>query len=554
MKKAGLGFALLAVGFFLSNCSDRVAGGGTEETNGSLAGLVSKSSGAPAIGAYVYIHPSGYLMDTSAAGIEGRAPDAITDHAGGYHKDSLPPGNYLVEIQDHDSLEALTVGKVSAGSVTQCPKSTLVAGGFVEGKLKLIPGAGPSFIQVYGLNRVARTDFTGHFLLRNLPPGRLQLHFTAPAPGFIYPDPPSMLVSSADTFSVGETSFKDTAVEDYSLWPHSRKINLNTARAGITDTVSGFALLVRLDSSAFDFTASDGGDLRFSGTGGRHLPFEVEGWDPARRKAEIWVKLDTLWGSSSNHFITMYWGKTGVPNLSSGISVFTEYGGVWHMQSGDYRSGPAPDSGWSFTDASAAQSHGKGSLAPVRDSGGIGVAGLFSGNSIKVPGSPILKPTNQVTVSCWFKADTSSTDGELATMGDVYGLRLLNSGNLWFFMFTDTAWSDTGQPAPDKWTPFATEKLNLRDNIWHLAATVWDGSMVHVYVDGDEKYAAAYTGKLPYLLGKDFWIGQHSDRITGFDFSGLLDEVRMSPNATSAARLHADYLSQRPDASLLEFK
>ncbi len=538
-------------------CSERVAGGGaTEETNGSLAGTVYDGQGSPAVGAFVYIRQSDFLKDTSESAEEGHKPDVITDASGQYHKDSLAPGSYLVEIRDDYHHEGLAAGSISKGKTTLLSKCTLVDGGYLEGTIVPVPGAGPGYVQISGLDRVVRTDYQGHYVFRNLPPGPLIPHFVSPVIGFTYPDPGPSLIVANDTAKTGVVMYTEAAVADYSSWSFSRKVYLNSAAAGLKDTLTEFPLLMRLDAGNFDFTASDGKDIRFTTNAGRPLQYQIERWNTALKKAEVWVKVDTLFGNSSDHFITMYWGKSGVPDLSSGIRVFPGFGGVWHMDSPDYGPGlPMPAGGWNFPDASPSLAQGKGNAKPEVDSGGIGPSTSFSFQSIMVPGQPSLMAKTALSISAWLKSDPSyAYDGEIATFGDTYGLRLNYQGDVHFYLFTDSTWADTGSPPQGSWFRGLTAGQKLRDNAWHHVASVWDGSTLRLYVDGSEQANYPLTIKPAYLLGKNFWIGKHSDGAAGMDFGGHMDEIRMSGNALSAARIRADFISQQTGSKLIEFR
>jgi hypothetical protein len=90
-----------------------------------------------------------------------------------------------------------------------------------------------------------------------------------------------------------------------------------------------FPALVRLTSSTFDFSRalSGGADVRFTKSNGMPLPFEIERWDAASQAAEIWMKLDTVYGNDSSHFFTMWWGNPNAVSASDGEAVFDTAGG-----------------------------------------------------------------------------------------------------------------------------------------------------------------------------------------------------------------------------------
>jgi hypothetical protein len=142
-------------------------------------------------------------------------------------------------------------------------------------------------------------------------------------------------------------SFAAYGADDYSQWAHAGAITLNTTAtgAGVTTAQTGFPVLMRLTSGNFTFSQalSGGKDIRFATSGGVHIPYQIERWDSTNQVAEIWVKVDVL-GNNNTQSITMYWGKAGAADSSSGSAVFAPangFAGVWHMSDGG--TGPRAD-------------------------------------------------------------------------------------------------------------------------------------------------------------------------------------------------------------------
>src|SRR5690606_32754192 len=77
-----------------------------------------------------------------------------------------------------------------------------------------------------------------------------------------------------------------------------------------------------------------GADVRFA-RGTTRLPHQVERWDSAGQKAEIWVLVDSIPAGGVSD-IKMYYNKAGVADSASphGRAVFDTSNGfvsVWHM-------------------------------------------------------------------------------------------------------------------------------------------------------------------------------------------------------------------------------
>jgi hypothetical protein len=142
-----------------------------------------------------------------------------------------------------------------------------------------------------------------------------------------------------------------------------------------TDNPQGlidYQVLVELDSSNFNFSQvqPDGDDLRFTNQNGDILPYWIEFYDPASKKAKIWVKVDSIPASDTTSII-MYYGNPGALDTSDFDTTFTRDSvheglvALWHMDEG---------SGTTITDSSGNGNngtfHADGSPAWVGSDGG----------------------------------------------------------------------------------------------------------------------------------------------------------------------------------------
>lgn len=547
--RAALGFALILAGCDLM--STKVSdGGGSEATNGTVAGLAVYPGGAIAGRASVILRSATYLRDTAET--EGEVkPDTFTDDRGGFRLDSIPPGEYRLEIRDGSGHASVSTVKVSAGKTATSPPDTLRRVGTLRGMLAGVPGFSVQrHVQIYGMEQVVRADSSGRFTFYSLPIGRHRIHAVAARKGWSYPDTAVSLLSPGDTADLGVLPLRNSIDEDYSQWSRSRRILLNADSLAFKEILTDFPVLVRLDSSNFDFGLSDGRDIRFSGRGDRHLAFEVAAYDPARRRAEIWVKVDTLFGDARDGSIVLHSGKPGSPDSSDGGKVFSSYAGAWHL--GGIPQGTGT---YAYPDASPSAGNAAGTAQPL-DASVIGAGASFVfGQFVSAPVSAALKPSLSFTMTAWMRASAADTaGGEIATVGDNYGLRLLPDGNLRLFIFDDSLWKE-GDPVPDeKWTECATTGLNLLDDQWHHLAAVFDGTLMRIYADGVQAATLPRPGKLQYPYKYDFWIGRHGSGAREKDFAGALDEVRISPNPWGPGRIKAEFESQRPLSRFLRFE
>lgn len=113
------------------------------------------------------------------------------------------------------------------------------------------------------------------------------------------------------------------------------RINTTTAGAGVPKDVAGFPLLLRLDSANFDFRPGRPSAFAFFDDRGTELDWELDRWDGPGRRAELWVRMDTVKGNSSAQTLRMRWGYgTPVGRASNGARVFRSsegFSGVWHL-------------------------------------------------------------------------------------------------------------------------------------------------------------------------------------------------------------------------------
>jgi hypothetical protein len=131
------------------------------------------------------------------------------------------------------------------------------------------------------------------------------------------------------------------AADNYNTWTYSKRLYINTTTSGanITNGVANFPLLVRLvngQNFTFSQATSTGSDIRFASSAGTHLKYQIERWCStcAPESAEVWVRVDTIYGNNASQFITMYWGNGTAGDSSSAANTFDAskgFGAVWHL-------------------------------------------------------------------------------------------------------------------------------------------------------------------------------------------------------------------------------
>jgi hypothetical protein len=337
MRFSVLGVAAL-LPLFLSGCTKDDGGGGVTgitTIGNTVAGTVVDTKGDVVVNAEVRLIGNAYnpVLDQDESGYHIHT----TDDAGRYQFDSVSLGNYNIEaIHDGDAsftsgirLETVKDGKANVpdAMLTKPGAITVIFEGaeIKIGSHYFIPGT-TRFVRV---DSNARRD--GLITLRYVPAG-LYSSLKYMLPG----DTSGTNVLPTDYFQVVPN---DTLVlSPYSPWKQIRKVTVNTTPTGanVTTNVTDFPVLLRLNAANFDFKKArkDGADVRFKRGGGTALPYSIQSWDSAGASAEVWVKLDTVFGNSGGQSFLVFSGNPDSVSESDGAAVFTEasgYNGLWHL-------------------------------------------------------------------------------------------------------------------------------------------------------------------------------------------------------------------------------
>jgi tetratricopeptide (TPR) repeat protein/tRNA A-37 threonylcarbamoyl transferase component Bud32 len=199
-----------------------------------------------------------------------------------------------------------------------------------------------------------------------------------------------------------------------------------------------------------------------------------------------------------------------------------------------------------------------------------GQAFRFNGKGacVKIPQTPALNPTNQVTVEFWMDADPDNamqtyqglvtsdfyqveiSNGYFGTMGVNFGLSttanlpLPANGIATVANFTHIAEANGGG-AP------------VTAGEWHQVTATYDGEQLQLYLDGKPwGKPMRHTGAIRPMLPASFvTIGAEDGRTTDPDcigsryFKGLIDEVKIYHRALSAQEINAAYHGIKPPAT-----
>ena len=332
----------------------------------------------------------------------------------------------------------------------------------------------------------------------------------------------------------------------YAGWRFTKDVRLNTTASGANTAtnVYAFPVLIRLTRTNFNFSQArrNGEDLRFSKPDGTPLAYEIERFDSVQNLAEIWVKVDTVYGSDSSHYFVMRWGNASAPNASSASAVFDTakgFAGVWHFSPGD-----------SLGDATANRNLLANTQTTQTQQAEIGSGRHFNGTSAfaSAPDQPCLNIKSAITLSAWARVTDPSKDQKIiaktatrATSAFILGV-INNQIYPEFWSSDGTHYTfSAGQITAGQWT--------------HLAITWARGDSVFAYINGVRVGSiAASTADLQtvsngVLLGTGFFTSTYQ-----FFLNGDLDEARLSGTDRSATWIKLCYMNQKAADALVTLK
>lgn len=533
--------------------TNSVAGGSSSTDNGKVFGQIIRENGDAALNTQVKLYKSDNdpFRDSTIVIID------TTNEQGEYEFTYISSGAYTVEAVDITYRTRALVQSVIVDSSNVNPTDAVLSKtGTITIKIPDQNSGTESYVYIPGTSYFTKVN-NNSAILDSVPAGSITK--------LIYKNTLDSSENHTVNSNITVVSGNSVIVMDYFRWDYSRQIVLNTSKtgAGIQSTVTNFPVLIRLSENNFNFSQSrpDGSDIRFKKSNGSPLSYEIERWDTAAKKAEIWVMLDTIKGNNSDQDITLYWGNNNVSNDIVSNSVFDTskgFQGVWHMN------GKSNDA---ITDATSNKYHGtpSGASLPQSVDGIIGTARSFDGLTSYVvmqnsaSGKLDMAQSGNYTFSLWVNADSiDSLWHVIASKGhEQYYLKYKCFGNqkaTWEFVeFQDQKGWDISEdsipsaPGPAQWV--------------HLTG-VRNGSKQYLYINGNLVSDTVYThtGNYKRITTDDFFVGRSARQvlIPGDEgwcyFKGKIDEIRVVNRALSPDWIRMAYLNQKSDDALVQIR
>ena len=530
----------------LSECGrmQTMAGGTSTSENGRVTGHVVDSAGKPEKDAVVEMIPAAYNPVKDSG--RGTVADT-TDEQGRYSFDSIATGIYNIQaFGSLDGKRLLVTDLPVAGDSFGNRIDTLLIPGSVQVMLPDDFDPAKGYVYVLGTTIMAFSAdaVDGRITLDSIAAGTL--------PAMYYDEFNGAKRPSRLNFGV-QVASENLAKVGYCAWDHVKRLYFNTTVSGadVAGNVYGFPTLVRLSNVNFNFSeaSGDGRDLRFAKPDNTPLPYEIEQWDSAKAQAAVWVRIDTVYGKTSDHYVRMHWGNPAAQDNSMSPSVFDTADGfqaVWHMQ----RTGSAStvDATFNHFDATA-----MGAILPFDTAGYIGLAQRFDGAAgyLNVPNSAAgvlnFPEDGYYSLSAWVMTETLNNDFHFIVSkgNESYGLQI-NKSNCWeFFEFQNNiGWDGTYSPATPK--------------TWTYLAGVRAGKKQYFYVNGQCVDSTIQTGSgiMPRITTRDICIGKRpmgsNDTISLFN--GIIDEVCIANRVFSPDRVKLSFMNQKQNSLFIIFK
>ena len=318
------------------------------------------------------------------------------------------------------------------------------------------------------------------------------------------------------------------------------KVNFTTTGYTGSSTLNQFPVLIKFDTgiSGFSynsFASATAGDLRFYGSNGEELPYEIESWDTSG-ESRVWVRAGAIEGNAS--VITAAWGdstKTTAPNYAFNGSTWSNgYQAAWHFQN---------MSGTTLIDSTANNRHLTAEGGPSTAIGQVGNGIVLDGSNdqLEAVGYKGVTGGKQRSMETWIK--TSAVSDAIMSWGQDA------TRKKWIWRLQDSAGGFRLEVSGGG----RETDASFNNNVWRYVAVTYpeNGRVDNAkfFIDGVATgFTGSYSGYpitgdyLDVRLGND-----HSSR----RLNGSLDEARISEVERSTDWIKASYDNQKTSSTFL---
>jgi biopolymer transport protein ExbB len=316
-------------------------------------------------------------------------------------------------------------------------------------------------------------------------------------------------------------------------WAYRKPITIDAGPQGgaIGGDAGRMPVLLRLHTGNFSFqgVSETGADLRFiAGDDKTVLNYQIEQFDPLLGIALIWVDVPAVSAGAPQN-LWLYYGNSKAPAASNGQRAFDpDYTLVYHFA----------ETGAPARDATAYGNHAQ-TTVPSIDGTVIGKGVQLGAAPLMLPASPslTLAAGSAFSFSAWVRPDKINARQLVFARRDGKNELLIGIDQGVPFIQVNGQRSEPGQP--------------IQAGQWsHLAVKASDRTIA-LYVGG--RPAASLAVGVP-ALNTAAAIGGDVASTPGFaNFSGAIDEVRLSKVARPDALILADAVAQGAESRLAVF-
>lgn len=282
-----------------------------------------------------------------------------------------------------------------------------------------------------------------------------------------------------------------------------------------------FPILVRftLENFSFENATADGHDLRFTAADGTTLlSYERERHDAASGVAEYWIKLPELYSMVPTEFFVYYRQQSTADGADPANVWDSNFVFVHHLEesAGSSNAYDSTINGWTAT-----------------QNGTLGASGYIDG-AFQTPGKVVIADIGDwpasATLELWFKADSLS--GTLTAMW--------NGSTRYALDFISDRVHQSVDGGDNSARYEITGNTSIAVDEWHYVSGIYGSDGGKIYLDGNLDVSSTNTST-PCEGDKPNQVSFPKNN----QFSGIIDEVRMSRTARSADWLRAQNASMR---------
>ena len=316
-------------------------------------------------------------------------------------------------------------------------------------------------------------------------------------------------------------------------WAYRKPVTVDAGpKAGAVGGDPGrIPVLLRLHSGNFNFegVSDNGADLRFvAGDDKTVLNHQIEQFNPLLGIALIWVDVPALTAGTPQQ-LWMYYGNPKAPASGNGQRTFDpDYSLVYHFA----------EPGVPSRDSTAYGNHAQ-TAVPALDGAVIGAGARLGTAPLTLPASPslALAAGAPFTFSAWVRPDSLGAQQILYARRDGASELLVGVDQGVPFVQVNGQRSKPGQP--------------IQAGQWSHLALKADKTNVALYVGG--RPAVSLATALP-AFATAAAVGADVNASAGLaNFTGAIDELRLSRTARPDALLLADAVSQGSESRLAVF-